>query len=109
MKFSKEAFDLVIKAPQYEGALAYLIDDNNNKVTYQIYVCVVESGNVATIMCEKDPITKDPNNFELFEFNGNKLLEHNVVRIKKLDSTTPRAQKLLTSFKEKKLFYNNVN
>lgn len=109
MKFTREAFDLIVKAPQYEGALTYLVDDNGNKVTYQIYACVIESGNVATILCEKEPLTKDPDKFELYEFNGNKLIEHNVVRIKTLDSKTARAQKILTSFKEKKLYYNNVN
>ena len=32
MKFTREAFDLIVKAPQYEGALTYLVDDNGNKV-----------------------------------------------------------------------------
>ena len=106
MKFTKDAFDLVVAAPQYEGALTYLIDDDNNMTKYHIYVCVVESGNVAAIICEKDPATKNQENFEVYEFNGNKLLEHNVVRIKLLDKENKRAKSLIAKFVDKQLFYN---
>ena len=106
MKFTRDAFDLVVNAPQYEGAEAYLIDDEKNMVKYQIYVCVVESGNVAAIICEKMPATKQSENFEVYEFNGNKLLEHNVVRLRLLDKDNERAKGLVQKFVDKKLFYN---
>jgi len=106
MKFTKDAFDLVVAAPQYEGAETYLVDDDKNMVKYHIYVCVVESGNVAAIICEKEPATKQSENFEVYEFNGNKLLEHNVVRLRLLDKNNERAKNLVTKFVDKKLFYN---
>ena len=105
MKFSREAFDAIIAAPQYVGADTYLLDDKGKKVKYHIYVCIVESGNVAAILCEKMPANNDPEKYELYEFNGNKLLEHNVVRIKPLDKNSNRAVSLTKRFTEKTLFY----
>ena len=91
MKFTKESFDLVISKPKYEGADTYLLDDQKNKIDYHIYLCLIESGNVACIICEPMP-------YLIYEFNGNKLLEHNVVRIKELDKNTAKFKLLMSRF-----------
>lgn len=101
MKFTKEAFDQVLSMPKYEGADTYLLDDNKEKTPYHIYMILIESGNVACIVCEKMPATNNPDNYEIFEFNGNKLLEHNVVRVKPLSKETPRFQVIMTNFQNK--------
>ena len=101
MKFTKEAFDLVISKPKYEGADTYLLDDNKNKLDYHIYMCLIESGNVACIICEPLPGTQNPENYLIYEFNKNKLLEHNVVRIKELDKNTPKYKLLMSRFVNK--------
>ncbi len=102
MKFTKEAFDLVLANPKYEGAKTYLVGDNKEKLDYHIYICVVESGNVACIICEKLPKEEGTNNYEIYEFNGNKLLEHNVVRINLLDNKTDKYKMLIDRFTNKK-------
>lgn len=104
MKFTKEAFTKVITNPQYEGADTYLVDDNKNQIDYHIYVCLIISGNVAALICEKMPASNNPDNFEIYEFNGNKLLEHNVVRIKPMDKEDKKYNMLIEGFKNKKLF-----
>ncbi|MCR5706513.1 MAG: hypothetical protein K6G48_06940 [Acholeplasmatales bacterium] len=101
MKFNKEAFDTVLQNTKYEGADTYLIDDNKNKVDYHIYLILIESGNVASIICEKMPTTGDLKNYEIYEFNGNKLLEHNIVRIKALDKDSSRFNKIIEKFKNR--------
>ncbi len=98
MKFSKEAFQMVVNNADVNGIDTFILDDNKNKVDYHIYMIFIESGNVASIICEKLPASGDKNNYEVFEFNGNKLLEHNIVRIKPLDKSNPRHDKLIEQF-----------
>ncbi len=101
MKLNREAFDRVLQNTKYEGADTYLLDDNKNKVDYHIYLILIESGNVASIVCEKMPVTGDEKNYEIYEFNGNKLMEHNIVRIKPLDKNSSRYNKIIENFKNK--------
>ncbi len=98
MKFSKEAFQMVVNNTDPNGIDTFILDDNKNKIDYHIYMILIESGNVASIICEKLPASGDKNNYEVYEFNGNKLLEHNVVRIKLLDKSNPRHDKLIDKF-----------
>lgn len=102
MKFTREAFDQVLQMPKYEGADTYLLNDDKSKVDYHIYMILIESGNVACLVGEKMPATKDSANYEIYEFNGNKLLEHNVVRIKPLDKNSSRYNVIINNFNEKK-------
>lgn len=101
MKLTIEAFNAVLAQPKYEGADTYLLDDNKEKVPYHIYMCLIESGNVAAIILEKMPATGNTDNYEIYEFNGNKLLEHNVVRVKELSKDTPKFQTLMSRFTNK--------
>ena len=105
MKLDIHAFNTVVSVPKYEGYDTYLIDDDKQMIDYHIYLLIVESGNVAAIICEKLPVKEgSTENYEIYEFNGNKLLEHNVVRIKPMDKEDKKYNMLIEGFKNKKLF-----
>lgn len=99
MKLDINAFNTVVKEPRYEGYDTYLINDDKEMVDYHIYLLIVESGNVAAIICEKLPVKEgSTDNYEIYEFNGNKLLEHKVVRIKPLDKNSAKFQKMVDNY-----------
>jgi hypothetical protein len=56
MKLDINAFNTVVSVPKYEGYDTYLIDDDKQMIDYHIYLLIVESGNVAAIICEKLPV-----------------------------------------------------
>ncbi len=99
MKLDIHAFNAVVSAPRYEGYDTYLINDEKEMIDYHIYMMIVESGNVAAIICEKLPVKEgSTENYQIFEFNGNKLLEHKVVRIKELDKNSAKFKKMVDNY-----------
>ena len=108
MKLDIHAFNTVVREPKYEGYDTYLINDNKEMVDYHIYLLIVESDNVAAIICEKMPVLKDSTeNYEIYEFNGNKLLEHKVVRIKPLDKNSAKFKKMVDNYVNHKYTFAN--
>lgn len=99
MKFDIHAFNTVVSEPKYEGYDTYLINDNDEMVDYHVYLFIVESSNVAAIICEKLPVKEgSTENYEIYEFNGNKLLDHKVVRIKPLDKNSEKFKKMVDNY-----------
>ena len=99
MKLDIQAFNLVVNSPKYEGYDAYLLNDDKTQVPYHINMFIVESGNVCCMIAEKMPVNKETPVYELFEFNGNKLLEHKVVRLKEVDNKSVKYQKFVDKYK----------
>ena len=100
MKLDIQAFNLVVNSPKYEGYDAYLLNDDKSKIDYHINMFIVESGNVCCMICEKMPVNKENPEYELYEFNGNKLLEHKVVRLKEVDKTSVKYEKFVKKYKD---------
>jgi hypothetical protein len=100
MKFDIHAFcNTVVSEPKYAGYDTYLINDNNEMVDYHIYLFIVECSHVAAIICEKLPVKEgSTENYEIYEFNGNKLLDHKVVRIKSLDKNSEKFMKMVDNY-----------
>ena len=99
MKLDINAFNTVVREPKYEGYDTYLINDEKEMVDYHIYMMIVESDNVAAIICEKMPVKEGTTeNYQIFEFNGNKLLDHKVVRIKELDKNSQKYKKMVDNY-----------
>ena len=72
MKLDINAFNTVVRDPKYEGYDTYLIDDDKQMIDYHIYLLIVESGNVAAIICEKLPVKEgSTENYEIYEFISN--------------------------------------
>lgn len=108
MKFDIQAFNTVVSNPVYEGRDTYLIDDDKNMIDYHIYLFLIESDNVAAIICEKLPLTPDTTeNYEVYEFNGNKLLEHKVVRLKALDKNSNKYKSFVSKYVNKEFQFAN--
>lgn len=105
MKFDIKVFNELLKAEKYEGVDGYLIDEDKNKIPYHVYMCVIESETLAAIIVKKMPINNEP--YQIYEFNGNKLLDHKIVRIKDLDSASPKFTKLINSFVNKEFKFEN--
>lgn len=108
MKLDIMAFNKVVSAPRYEGYDAYLLTDDKKMIDYHIYMLIVESGNVACIICEKMPVKEgSTENYEIFEFNGNKLLEHKVVRLKAVDKESAKYQKIVSKYVNHEFKFQN--
>ena len=100
MKLDIQAFNMVVNSPKYEGYDAYLLNDDKSKIDYHIYMFIVESGNVCAMICEKMPVA-ETHNYEMYEFNGNKLLEHKIVRLKEVDKTSVKFDKFIKKYENK--------
>ena len=96
MKLDIQAFNLVVSNPVYEGYDTYLLTDDKEKIDYHINMFIVESGNVCAMICQK---TKGDDNFEMYEFNGNKLLEHKIVRLKEVSKDSVKFTKFIEKYK----------
>lgn len=108
MKLDIMAFNKVVSSPRYEGYDSYLLTDDKKMIDYHIYMLIVESGNVACIICEKMPVKEgSTENYEIYEFNGNKLLEHKVVRLKPVLNTTTKFKKLVEKYVNHEFKFQN--
>jgi len=105
MKFDLATFNRVCEAPHYEGVDAYLIDDDKNQVPYHIYMFLVETETLAAIIVKKMPVGGAE--YQIFEFNGNKMLEHKSVRVKELSPKTDKFQKLIKKFEAKDFVFQD--
>ena len=99
MQFDIKCFNELTKSKPYEGIDAYLIDDNKNEIPYHIYMCLIESDNLCALYVKKIPT--DNEEYQIYEFNGNKLLAHNSVRLKELSNTTGKYERLIKQFENK--------
>lgn len=99
MKLDIKTFNKLVAAERYVGIDGYLIDDNKEQIPYHLYMFLVESQSLAAIIVKKMPI--EENEYQIYEFNGNKLLDHNTVRIKELSSTTEKFKKYISLFENK--------
>lgn len=103
MKFDIKSFNRLVEAPHYEGVDAYLIDDDKNEIPYHLYMCLVESETLCALYVKKIPT--DNEEFQIFEFNGNKLLEHKSVRLKELNKKTGKYARLVKQFENKEFTF----
>ena len=105
MKLDIKTFNSLVDAPHYEGVDAYLIDDDKNQIPYHIYMCLIESESLAAIFTKKIPTENE--NYIIYEFNGNKLLEHKSERLKELKRTTDKYKRLVKQFENKEFQFQD--
>ena len=100
MKLDAKNLNELLSSEFYEGIEGYLIDDNKNKLNYHIYMVVRLSDNSAVIITKPSPVAEDAK-FEIYEFNGNKVLDHGSTRIKLVDNTSSLYERLVKQFENK--------